>query len=67
MTWVREQIQLQEFDELFINACKKHGLTAEQSKRELLENPQRKAILDAMVKSEQLRTEVVMRNMQFNT
>jgi hypothetical protein len=60
-TFVGMQLQLQQFDEIFINECKKHGLSASQTQKELLENPARKVMVDAMVKSEQLRTEVVMR------
>jgi hypothetical protein len=59
-TWVSAQIHLQEFDELFIKQCAKLGLTAEQSKRELLENPARKAMVDFMVKSEQIKAERTM-------
>ncbi len=39
---------LAQFDELFVNQCKKQGLSAEQTQRELQNNSLRQAIIDSM-------------------
>lgn len=45
------QLQLEQFDEIFIEHCKKAGLSQEKTRRELLESPSRKLIVDAISES----------------
>ncbi len=49
MTLIDMQLQLDRFDELFIVRCKYAGLDERQTKFELLENPERKVMIEAMV------------------
>lgn len=55
-----ENNQLQEFDEAFINRCVNSGMSVYETQRALFESPERKAIIDALVKTEATKTNVVM-------
>ncbi len=57
MTLLGMQIYLEQFDELFIRECKSMGMTEEQTRRTLYDNPTRKAMIEKIVESESLSME----------
>jgi hypothetical protein len=66
MTLVGMQLQLQAFDEMFIKLHKDNGCSLKETSQALLDNQQRKDMVDAMVKSESLSLKIKMPIMQLN-